>query len=79
MWLKLPERSQSLSNLHLTSSNLVNKLLNQLESTPFEQWPLGIRKRVKAVSMNSSGRVNSLIVGREHYFRVGSKFQLSGR
>ena len=79
MWLKLPEQSQSLSNLHLISSNLVNKLLNQLEATPFEQWPPGIRKRVKAVSMNSSGRVNSLIVGREHYFRVGSVFQISGR
>jgi len=54
-------------------------MFNQLESTPFEQWPPGIRKRVKAVSMNSSGRVNSLIIGREHYFRVGSKFQLSER
>jgi hypothetical protein len=57
----------------------MNKLLNQLESIPFEQWPLNVRKRVKAVSMSSNGRVNSLIIEREHYFRTGSVFQASGR
>jgi hypothetical protein len=57
----------------------MNKLLNQLESIPFEQWPLNVRTRVKAVSMNANGKVNSLTIGREHYFRTGSVFQISER
>lgn len=43
-------------------------LLNSLKNTPIEQWPSNIR--LKAVSANSSGIVNSGILSNgAHFFR----------